>query len=487
MKTGTPRLSDIARHVVAPEGIVSTGWPAVRDTCQRLGWGFDPWQDGLGRLVLGKRDDGLYAADQILVSIPRQVGKTYFFGALVFALCLKNPNLTVIWTAHRVKTAKETFGSMSGMASQPKVSPHIADVVRARGDEAVTFTNGSRILFGAREQGFGRGFTKVDILVFDEAQILTESALEDMIAAQNVAPNPLTILTGTPPRPRDPGEVFTMARQEALDGETEETLYVELSADRHAALDDREQWRKANPSFPHRTSERAMLRMKKNLSEDSFRREALGVWDESLRHRAAIKPAEWEALIDVGPEDGIRPHALAVDVSGVGEISVSACWIEGESAHAEEVWAGTDSEEAVQWIAGRTRRRTPVMVFGSSPAAALIPQLRARAVTVNQATAGDMAKACSLLVNRVKAGTFTHGGQKAVADALAIAPRKAIGAAGGWGWDLSDETLNLSPIVSMTFALFEATITKRVPNQARGGGRGTRPRRTSEGRKAVIL
>lgn len=474
--------------MISPKKITSTGWPAVRDTCSRLGWGFDGWQDGAGRLILAKRKDGLYAADQILVSIPRQVGKTYLFGAIVFALCLLFPNLTVIWTAHRVKTAKETFGSMSGMAAQPRVAPHISNVVRARGDEAIQFANGSRILFGAREQGFGRGFTKVDILVFDEAQILTESALEDMIAAQNVAENPLTILTGTPPRPKDPGEVFTLARQEALDGETDETLYIELSADRGGDLNDREQWRKANPSFPHRTSERAMLRMKKNLSDDSFRREALGVWDESLRHKAAFGRAQWDAMSDVGPEDGVRPHALAVDMSADGEISVHACWIEGESAHVEEVWAGVDSQAALSWIAGRTRRRTPVMVYGTSPAAALIPQLRARKVMVNQATRGDMAKACGLLMNRAKAGTLTHGNQGAVYDAMAVARRVGIGTAGGWGWDLSDETLNISPIVSMTFALLAATVTKKVPGSGRSGrssvGRGSR---SSRGREAVVI
>jgi hypothetical protein len=48
-------LSEIARHVIAPKGIKSTGWPMVRDTCKRLGWHFDGWQDGSGRLILSKR------------------------------------------------------------------------------------------------------------------------------------------------------------------------------------------------------------------------------------------------------------------------------------------------------------------------------------------------------------------------------------------------------------------------------------------------
>ncbi|EUA66061.1 hypothetical protein I541_5677 [Mycobacteroides abscessus] len=59
------------------------------------------------------------------------------------------------------------------------------------------FTNGSRILFGARESGFGRGFSDVDILVFDEAQIMTEGTLEDMAQRRTWLRNPLTFMMGT--------------------------------------------------------------------------------------------------------------------------------------------------------------------------------------------------------------------------------------------------------------------------------------------------
>lgn len=468
MTAGTSRLSDVARHVIQPAGIVGTAWPAVRDTCARLGWGFDGWQDGAGRLILAKRADGLYAADQVLVSIPRQVGKTYLFGAIVFALCLLHPGLTVIWTAHRVKTAKETFGSMSGLTKQEKVGAHIAQVVRGRGDEAILFANGSRILFGAREAGFGRGFSDVDILVFDEAQILSESAMEDMVAAQNVASNPLTILTGTPPRPKDPGEVFTLTRQEALDGDTAETLYIELSADRGGDLMDRGQWKKANPSFPFRTPERAMLRMKKNLSEDSFRREALGVWDEMSRHQPVIKKSAWLDLSDVGPGDGARPDALGVDMSHDRLISVGACWVEAESAHIEEVWAGSSTIAAVEWLVEHTDRRMPVFIDSMSPAAALIAELKARRVNVTQSTAGDMAKGCGMFEDRANAKTLTHSNQARVNDALEGARKRLIRDAGGWGWDRRDPTAAIYPIVAATLALLGAVLNVK---ERKPGGR----------------
>ncbi|WP_029925479.1 terminase large subunit domain-containing protein [Nocardia otitidiscaviarum] len=461
-------MSEVARHVIAPVGIKSTGWPRVRDTCARLGWGFDGWQDGAGRLILAKGSDGLYAADTIVMSIPRQVGKTYLVACIIFALCLDNPGLTVIWTAHRKTTAAETFAQFEGMAQRPKVAAHIRQVLRGKGDEKILFNNRARILFGARESGFGRGMTNIDILVFDEGQILKDDTLEDMGAAQNVARNPLTFVMGTPPRPKDPGEFFTLLRQEALDGDADGTLYIELSADRGCDPMDREQWRKANPSFPRRTSERAMLRLRKKLTnDDSWRREALGIWDEISKHMPAIKLSLWRnELVDVGPAAGVRPDALAVDMSHAREISITACWIEGDSAHAEEVWAGTDSDAAIEWILERTNRRMPIVIDGMSPAASFVPVLRSKKRNVIQTSAGDMAKACGLLVDKANAKRFTHANQESVTAALAGAVKRAIGTAGGWGWDRRDETVNIAPIVSMTLALFGAEATKR----ARSGG-----------------
>lgn len=465
---GTLRLSDVARHVIQPVGIESTGWPAVRDTCKRLGWGFDGWQDGAGRLILGKRADGLYAADTIVLSIPRQVGKTYLVACIIFALCLIFPKLTVIWTAHRKTTAAETFASFDGMAQRPRVAPQIQAVFRGKGDEKIIFRNGSRILFGARETGFGRGFSDVDVLVFDEAQIMTEATLEDMAAAQNVAKNPLTFMMGTPPRPKDPGEVFSMHRQEALDGESDETLYIELSADRGEDPMDRGQWRKANPSFPLRTSERAMLRLRKKLkSLDSWLREALGVWDEETRFQPAIASAVWRNLFDVAV-DGNPPNSLGVDMSHQGEISISACWIDEEFAHAEEVWANVDQAAAIEWIDSRTTRRMPIVIDNASPASALAPELKRRGKNVVLTTAFDMGTACGMVVARAKAGTVTHGAQDSVTDALQGARKRPIRDAGGWGWDRRDGTVNIAPLVAWTLAVFGA-ISHRKKSNSTGG------------------
>lgn len=201
--------------------------------------------------------------------------------------------LKVLWTAHRTRTSDETFKFMCALVRRKAISRFVdGEPRRANGQQEIVFVNGSRIMFGARENGFGRGFDSVDIEVFDEAQILTERALDDMIPATNAARNPLIAYMGTPPKPSDPSEVFSMRRDEALKGDSADMLYVEFSADKDADLNDRRQWAVANPSYPHRTGEAAILRMKKNLGDDSFRRDGLGIWDETTVS-SAINPKLW--------------------------------------------------------------------------------------------------------------------------------------------------------------------------------------------------
>lgn len=471
------RLADLAKHLVIPETGATTAWPRVRDTCNNLGWEFDPWQDDLGRLILAKDASGLYASSLCVMSLPRQVGKTYLVGCIAFVLCLTQPGTTVIWTAHRGRTATETFRSMKAKAKSPEMAAFIDQRVKgggirsANGEQEIEFLNGSRILFGARDAGFGVGFANVGMLVLDEVQRATTKTMDDLLPTTNAAENPLVLCMGTPPRPTDDGEVFTMLREEATTGESDDVLYVELGARTRFDLSDTEtfweQLRLVNPAFPHRVGERAILRNKKGLSDDSVFREVFGLWDEIQKQFSPINGALWADAGDVGPDDGVKPDALAVDMSHAREISVGACWLEDESAHVEEVWAGVDEPAAVEWIVERARRRILVVIDSQSPAASMIPQLKSRGVKVHQSSGTDMAKACGLIVSDLESGRLTHADQESVNEARKGARKRAIGKAGGWGYDRVDPSVKLQPIVSVTLARLGASMKRKKSNEPR--------------------
>lgn len=463
MKPGTRKLSDIARHVVQPSGIVSTGWPNVAKKCAELGLGFDDWQHGVGRLALSKRADGKFAAGigGVVLSIPRQVGKTYLVAAIVFALCLLTPGLTVLWTAHRMKTATETFGKLQAFTRRKKISPHVLKVTTGAGDEIIYFRNGSRILFGARERGFGRGFDNVDVEVFDEAQILTEAAVEDMVPATNVSPNPLLFFIGTPPRPKDPGEIFTGKRKEALAGEDEDTVYVEFSADPNCNENDRKQWAKANPSYPMRTDDAAMLRMKKALNTPgSFEREALGIWDDDGAE-APISAVTWNALAITEVPDEWPLAAIGLDMNPERtQVSIAVAAFAPEHVHLELAEGPEDkanSTALVNWIVESAGRRIPVVIDAYSPARSLEPELKKRRCLVRIMGAAELSQACGGLYDAVtQDGTVSHYGQGPLNDSLAGATKENFGHAGAWKWNRRSFDIDLSPLMAATAAHFGA-------------------------------
>lgn len=484
-KSGTPKLSEAARHVILPKDITTTGWPAVRDKCRELGLSFDDWQAGIIRVLLAKRADGKYASTVggVALSIPRQTGKTYTIGAVVFALSLLTPRLTVLWTAHRLKTAKETFKSMQGLAGRRKISPHIEQVFTGSGEEAILFRNGSRILFGARETGFGRGFAKVDIEVFDEAQILTERALDDMLPAMNASPNALPIFAGTPPRPIDPGEVFGRLRSEAITAGTGtgDGAYIEFSADREASPDDLEQQAKANPSFPHRTPVEAIQRLRKQLSEDSFLREAMGIWDADSQHRVISEDA-WNAQADPASM-AVERLTLALDVPperSKATVSLSGLRADGR-------WHVELDEErmGVDWViphivARAEKNRLHAVV--ADQMSGMVEERRGRhyligtnvEVTLAAAEGRDMAIASAKFYDGIHDFSVFHTDQPQVNVALSVARKRPL--QGGWAWNRKDAASDISPIVSETLALWGAQ-----------NDNVTRPTRRTSSRTAVVM
>ena len=480
----TPKLSEAAKHLVAPKNTASTGWPAVYRTCRdKLGITFDPWQIGAGKLILSKRADGNLACmiDGVGLSLPRQVGKTYLIAAMVTALCINMPGLLVIWSAHHARTHGETFLAMQAFAERSKVRSHVKQVFTGSGDEEVRFHNGSRILFGARERGFGRGIPGVDVLIFDEAQILSDKALSNMLATMNTSRFGLQLYIGTPPKPEDMSEAFTRMRREALAGTLTDGAWIEFGADEGAKADDRSQWSKANPSYPSRTPAQSMLRLQRKLTEADWLREGLGIWDEDMSELSLIDPDEWEAR-RIGPAevpDGIKSFGVKfaadgsrVSVAGARKPEEGPIHVELVGAHSGSMAAGTASLAA--WLAERWHDTAQIVIDGKSHAGALVNALRELGVPAKviwTPTWDQVVTANGLMVDGVTTEAMTHlyapdhpEGQKALDDSALGTTKKLHGDKGAWSWlpiGDADET----PIGAASLALWAAKTSKRKPGR----------------------
>lgn len=444
-KPGTLKLSEVARKVSAPTGISHTGWPKVLDCCTRkMGVGFDPWQDAAGRLILAERPDGKLAAmiDGVGLSLPRQVGKTYLIMSIVFALCILRPGLLVIWSAHHARTHQETFLAMQAFAARSKVAPYILQIFTGSGDEEIRFVNRSRILFGARERGFGRGIPGVDVLIADEAQIMTEKALDAQLATMNTSSFGLSIFMGTPPRPDDPSEAFARMRADAWAGRLTDGAWIEFGAEPGDDPDSHATWRKAVPAFPDRTPVESMLRLRRKLADDSWRREGLGVWDEFDKVARVFNADRWAAL-QVADADaptvgamsfGIKfsPDGESVALAGARRVSDSLVHVEG----IEHRLMIDGTQWLIDWIRERWPDASAVVVDGKSGAGAFVRSLEAagrRGRKLIAASAEQVQAASAGLATAVVEGTVSHVEDPALTASILSSAKRPIGKLGGWG------------------------------------------------------
>lgn len=438
------------RHFVVPESAYTTGYPRVQQICRQIGVEHDDWQVELNRALLAKAPDGLYASDTAVISVPRQAGKTFDIGTVMFAECIANPGTTVVWTAHRFKVARETFNELRGLAKSPKLVPHIDydKITTAAGNEAIPFRNDSRIVFAARERGAIRGFTKVRYLILDEAQILSHAQLADLAPTMNQAVNPLIILMGTPPKPTDPAEVFKDARDTALTSGG--IFYVEYSADATGNPDDRDQWRLANPSFPDRTPAKALLRLKRLLSRDDFKREVLGVWDDDAAY-TVIPLSAWQAMLAESEPDYTGSAMLAVHTTHDRSMStVAMCAADADGIPVGSVLRRDKGTEwTVKYILEQLKVRPNygVCIDSGGPASTLIDELRLKGVDVHAMSTSEAKRAFGDFFDRcTNTGDFRHLGQAELTAAMRLVQDRHVG--DGRMWDAKHELSDIAVAVT---------------------------------------
>lgn len=469
--SSTPRLSEYARSFVYPTTIQKTVWPRVEAKGAELGLGFDWWQKQLGTVCLGYDKTGKFAATVggIGMSIPRQVGKTYFVLAMLVILCVLFPGLQVVWTAHHLRTSTKTFTTLRGLCRRKQLAPLVRAMRATNGEQQVEFVNGSIIMFGARSQGFGRGFDEIDVEVFDEAQILDTKSLEDMIAATNQARNPhgaLVFFMGTPPRPQDPSEAFEQRRLKAKAGQAPKAVWLEIGADPMSDPDDRAQWPLMNPSYPTRTPAESMERLREMLSdEDSWNREGRGIW-EAVAGTRVVNEIEWQRAADPSSV-AVERITLAIDVAP--DRSVASLGLAGQRADGDWHVELEDQKKGTDWLAQTVMdiaAKNDLHAVVVDELSGLVETRNGRhylvgtdktiRVTLAAAEGRDMAIACGKFYDGVTAErpTVHHTDQPQLNVALSVARKRPL--QGAWGWNRKDPNSDITPVVATTLALWGA-------------------------------
>lgn len=465
----TPRIK------VEPERIGTDGGDAAVLMAE-YGMKLDEWQRVVVDCWLG-HDGSNYTMTSGGLALPRQNGKNVCLEAREFYGLVINGE-RILHTAHQVKTAKKSFRRLAGMFTD-KRHPEITDIVRniryTNGEECIELDNGGVIEFSARSRQAARGFDGISVVVFDEAQELTDDQLEAIMATLSASPTGTRQLlyTGTPPYPNCPGTVFKRRRTACMTDPGKRDAWHEWSVEAKGIndinTDDRTLWYMCNPALGIRLTEEFTAEEYNSMSPDGFARERLGWWmpDIQTSEEYAIPVEKWNACKSDAPKPtGKTAYGVKFSADG-SEVSLCGAVIPKEGAARIELIDRRPTGLGMQWLADwlnlRSDKAACVVIDGRNGVDVLVDKISASwrfKGSVIRPRAKDVIAAVSMLTDGINEQSITwFSQQEMLTESATTSTRRPI--YGGWGFGGN----NAAPIEACALAFWGAKTSKRDPSR----------------------
>lgn len=254
--------AQIPRYRIEPERVTTDGADAAA-LMAAYGNALDEWQQLVLDCWLGRDASGRYTVTSAGLAVPRQNGKNVCLeGREFFGMVINGEK--ILHTAHQVRTAKKSFNRLVRMFTDkrhPEVLELVKNIRYTNGEECIELMNGGSIEFSARSRQAARGFDGISLVVYDEAQELTDDQVEAIMAtlAASATGTRQLIYTGTPPYPGCPGDVFRRRRTACLGAPGAHDAWHEWSVEGEQVdkidLEDHAVWYQTNPAMGIRLSE----------------------------------------------------------------------------------------------------------------------------------------------------------------------------------------------------------------------------------------
>lgn len=449
---------------------------------QAYGVTLDKWQRLIVDGWLGTDDAGNYTATSAGLSVPRQNGKNCCIEAREFYGLVVNGE-RILHTAHQVRTAKKAFRRLVNMFTDKKHPEIISAVKKIRygiGEESIELNNGGIIEFTARSRQAARGYDGISLVVYDEAQELTDEQAEAIMAVLSASATGTRqlIYVGTPPYIGCTGEVFRRFRQACImaagRGDVHNSCWHEwgVTGDTLQEIDiaDKKLWYEANPALGYRLTEEFTVEEFKTLSPDGFARERLGYWARpvSTLTELAIDAKLWDrcASDEQKPEGktafGVKftPDGSEVVLAGAvippdgGKIRITLIAMEP---------TGNGLAWLAAWLNERYNKTSCVVIDGRNGADVLVDKMKDKwryKDSIIKPTGQNVVAAASMLINELNEQNLTwYSKQEELRESAVTATRRPIG--GGWGFGGQSS----APIEACSLALWGCRISKRDPSR----------------------
>lgn len=472
MQTGEQR----PRICVEPRRDKTDGTNAAR-LMKAYGVELDPWQKNVIDCWLGLTDTGEYVTTSAGLAVPRQNGKNVCLEAReFFGLAVKRER--ILHTAHQTITSKKSFRRLESMFTDrrhPEVCALVKDIRYTNGEEAIELTNGGRIEFSTRSRQRARGFDGISLIVYDEAQELTDDQVEAVMAtlAASTTGTRQILYAGTPPYPGCPGVVFRRRREACLSNPSAHDAWHEWSVDGKSItdvnVDNKALWYATNPALGRRLTESFTEEELRSMSADGFARERLGWWSPVLTAAddKAISAAVWDACRSTERKpDGKTAYGVKFSIDG-SEVALCGAVIPTTGAARVSLIERRATSAGTRWLAdwlnARYNKASCVVIDGRNGVDVLVDKLsdtwKAKDCVIIPGTKAVLASVGMLTDALHERGVTWYAGQEALRDSAVNAVKRPI--AGGWGFGGD----NSAPIEAAALAFWGAKTSRRDPTR----------------------
>jgi hypothetical protein len=421
-----------------------------------------PWQSYVADVALEVDDDGRFAYKQVVVTVPRQSGKTTLFGAVMEHRALLTPRGRVWFTQQSGKDAvdwllNEHLPMLAGLAQ-------FVHVRRAAGSEHIRWPSGGMVRpFPPTPAGLHSKLS--DLVVVDEPwafDLVRGRALDQAIVpTQATRPNAQVWKVSTAGDATSTWWLGTVeaGRASVRAGRRDGMAFFEWACPDGVDPCAETAWPTFHPAFGRTIGAPAMRAALELLGPEEFARAYGNRWVSSV---ARVIPAgAWRAAA-TGDQPLPSPGGVAFgfDVAlDRSDAAIVACWTDPAGACHLEV---SDWREGTGWLVPKLGELVDhwhprqIAYDAAGPALDVADDAGRAGLTVTPVKARDYAAACAGLLEALTADppTVRYRPHQALDDAAAAATMRALGDA--WAWGRRSSSVSLSALTAATVARWAA-------------------------------
>ena len=476
MTVTAERATAAATYATPRDPSAATSGGRVAVIADMLGTPLMPWQRQVADVALERdpHDPTRWRYPTVVVTVPRQSGKTTLVRAVAVERGLSAPGRLIFATAQTGKDAGERWKDLVDKVETSPLGPS-SKVYRGMGSQALHLPNRSTIRSFAPTPKSIHGYTP-HLVIVDEAWAFDEAQGSDLMAA--IRPAQITlhdrqlwiVSTAGTAESHLLKELVNTGRAATRDPGAQ-IAYFEWSAPEGADTYDRAAWT-FHPALGH-TIRLADLEAEADPAANSrgnFERSFLNRWTATKKDLFDLEAFDALARPTLPAAGDVDAQGLAVAFEVARDRSAATITVAWLADDGTTIARAHRSDLGTSWLADELQAIAEQVAPGSiacddyGPNRPVVAELRRRGVVVDVLSARDYADACAALDAHLEDRTLRHDGSPNTRAALAVAAKRNLGADGGYAWSRKDAAGPTDALGALTVACARAaTLDTAVP------------------------